>query len=271
MNHSSRIIFLVSSIIAGCSMPQPPTPLVRKGHEIAIAGEFFDIGTKVILWNDPGGLSGYDHSNFAERDSVTQAPWDLKRVREAIDQFVIHYDGSGSSADCFRVLNDRGLSVHFMLDTDGTIYQMLDVKERAWHATKANSRSVGVEIANVGAFPVDQSERLEQWYQSHSVEPMLQEAVVGEIQGQKLRMYDLTARQYEALIKLTAGLCRALPRIACTYPRSNAILTDSEFEAFHGVLGHYHIQLDKIDPGPAFQWDRVIDGARAILRTKSTN
>ena len=40
-----------------------------------------------------------------------------------------------------------------MLDLDGTIYQTLDLKERAWHATTSNSRSVGIEIANIGAYP----------------------------------------------------------------------------------------------------------------------
>jgi len=39
-------------------------------------------------------------------------------------------------SQCFKVLHDhRDLSVHFMLDLDGTIYQTLDLKERAWHAT----------------------------------------------------------------------------------------------------------------------------------------
>jgi N-acetyl-anhydromuramyl-L-alanine amidase AmpD len=37
-----------------------------------------------------------------------------------------------------------------MLDLDGTIYQTLDLKERASHATIANSRSIGIEIANMG-------------------------------------------------------------------------------------------------------------------------
>ena len=39
-----------------------------------------------------------------------------------------------------------------MLDLDGTIYQTLDLKEGAWHATDANGRSIGIEIANIGAF-----------------------------------------------------------------------------------------------------------------------
>jgi len=32
------------------------------------------------------------------------------------------------------------------------------------------------------------------------------------------------------------------------------------------VLGHYHIQTNKNDPGPAFQFDLVIDGARRLLQ-----
>ena len=31
------------------------------------------------------------------------------------------------------------------------------------------------------------------------------------------------------------------------------------------MLGHFHVQRNKQDPGPAFQWDRVIDGARKLM------
>lgn len=263
------IIFLIGMSLIGCSSPEQPGPFVRKGREIVIAGEFFDVGTKVVLWSDPSGMSGYLKSNFSQRDGKEISAWNLATLRESVDQFVMHYDGCGNSADCFKVLNERGLSIHFMLDTDGTIYQMLDVRERAWHATKANDRSVGVEIANIGAFPLDQSERLEAWYKDRSVQPIVPRPVVGEIQGQRLRMHDLTAAQYDALIKLTAGLCKALPRIECDYPRSDAKLTDAQFQAYRGLIGHYHVQSEKVDPGPAFQWDRVVDGARAILRLQS--
>ena len=53
-----------------------------------------------------------------------------------------------------------------MLDLDGTIYQTLDLKERAWHATTSNDRSIGVEIANIGAFPVNKKNPLAQWYKT---------------------------------------------------------------------------------------------------------
>jgi hypothetical protein len=34
---------------------------------------------------------------------------------------------------------------------------------------------------------------------------------------------------------------------------------------YQGILGHYHVQTDKQDPGPAFQWDTVIMGARKLM------
>jgi N-acetyl-anhydromuramyl-L-alanine amidase AmpD len=244
--------------------------------EIIIAGERFRTGTRIVLWTDPGGFNGYETGgvqHFAERDRTRPGAWDLPMLRETIDQFVIHYDASGSSRRCFEVLQQRNLSVHFMLDTDGTIYQTLDVKERAWHATRANSRSVGIEIANVGAYPVNDSAELDQWYRENPlVHPARSDAVEGIVQGQRYRMYDLTPQQYEALIKLTATLCRELPRITCDYPRdSNGklidhVLTEQQFQAHHGLIGHYHVQSEKIDPGPAFQWDRVVQGARDRMR-----
>ena len=48
-----------------------------------------------------------------------------------------------------------------VLDVDGTIYQTLDVRETCWHATKANPRSIGVEIAQIGAWPPENTAALE--------------------------------------------------------------------------------------------------------------
>ena len=223
--------------------------------------------------------------------------WDLPLLQQVVDQFVIHFDASGTSRQCFEVLHDvRGLSVHFMLDLDGTIYQTLDLKERAWHATTSNARSIGIEIANIGAFPPGSSERVQEWYQPREDGPPLitipdglgdggqrrkgfagrparPELIRGNIQGHDLEQYDFTPEQYRALVRLTAALCRVFPRIKCDYPRDSAgrlvtaKLPDNELQAYAGLLGHYHIQTNKVDPGPAFQWDRVVDGAAALLRT----
>lgn len=226
-------------------------------------------------------------------DRIRGGGWDLPTLQKCVDQFVLHYDVCGTSRQCFRVLHDmRGLSVHFMLDIDGTIYQTLDLKERAWHATTSNDRSIGIEIANIGAYPESQFQSvLAKWYPDEpgrgpTIElpasmgdggvrtpnfvgrPARPDAIRGVIQGRELWMYDLTPQQYDSLIKLTAALCTVFPGIPCDYPRDSAgnlvveKLPDDRLATYHGLLGHYHIQSNKTDPGPAIQWDRLVAEAR---------
>jgi N-acetylmuramoyl-L-alanine amidase len=194
--------------------------------------------------------------------------------------------------------DERDLSVHFLLDLDGTVYQTLDLKERARHATTSNDRSVGVEIANMGAFRVDGKNPFDQWYQTNSAgeifitiprrfgdggirtpnftgHPARNEPVQGTIQGENLVQYDFTPEQYAALTKLTAALCKIFPKIKSRYPvdaQGNLIpqkLPDDKLKNYQGVLGHYHIQTNKVDPGPAFDWERVIGGANKLLAVET--
>ncbi len=223
--------------------------------------------------------------------------WPLELVQEKVDQFVYHYDVAASSKGCFTTLHDnRGLSVHFMLDLDGTIYQTLDVKERAWHASESNSRSVGIEICNIGAYSARERKTLDTYYRkdemgrtryvfpvwaqdsqrtpNFAARPARDQMVVGNVQGNEYHQYDLTPEQYDSLIKLTAALCTVLPRITPDYPRDEQgnlitkVLEDQQWENFHGLMGHYHVQENKQDPGPAFQWDKVINGARKRMGMK---
>lgn len=309
--------------------PEPGTWLPRRGQEMMVAGQLVHVGSPIVLWLDPGGYDAYrvekrftpisesSWESIQDSDSSFASPnrygmrqegltseelerfrgggWDTASLQDQVDQFVLHFDACGTSRRCFQVLHDlRCLSVHFMLDQDGTLYQTLDLKERAWHATTSNSRSVGVEIANIGAFPVEQESKLESWYQkdqSGKVEFVVptwmqpsgyrtegyhafssrNERVRGEIQGRDLVQYDLTDAQYEALIRLTAALCRVFPKMECDFPKDEQgrliteKLNDTRLENYSGILGHYHIQSNKIDPGPAFDWDRLIRGTRQLL------
>jgi len=316
--------------LASCSTaPRPGTFAHRRGDEIVVAGQFVHTGTRVVLWMDPHGYDAYrverrfsplekadwassqaevkglnrpnrysirgDNLSTNELERVRGGGWDLPLLQREVDQFVIHFDVAGTSRQCFKILQDaRGLSVHFMLDLDGTIYQTLDLKERAWHATTSNNRSVGIEIANMGAYPVAAKKALSKWYAKEPDgqvritlppeygdggiltkgfvgHPARPQPIIGNIQGKELIQYDYTPQQYRALIKLTATLCKVLPKIKCDYPKDAAgklitrKLPDAELDAYEGVLGHYHIQTDKVDPGPAFQWDYVIGKANLLL------
>jgi N-acetylmuramoyl-L-alanine amidase len=304
--------------------------LPRRGDEIMVCGQLYHTTTRVVLWTDPGGYDAYrverrfaplEQSGWRATQSSGQAPdlrnpnrfgmrveglseeevertrgggWDLPLLQKVVDQFVIHFDNRGTSKRCFRILHDvRGLSVHFMLDLDGTVYQTLDLKERAQHATIANGRSVGIEVANIGAYPIETADPLKLWYQRDSagririldpdakqqgrhepanvLRPIREEPVSGTIQGKKLHQYDFTAEQYEALARLSATLCALFPKIRCDYPRDSSgvlipqKLADSELARYQGILGHYHVQTNKVDPGPAFQWDKLIDRTKTLM------
>jgi N-acetylmuramoyl-L-alanine amidase len=321
---------LLMLVLAGCkTAPKPGTYAPRRGDEIIVAGQPFHTGTRVVTWMDPGGYDAYrverrfapyqdadwEKSKAAVKDLTTPnrynlrghnlgtndvervrgGGWELPDVQDSVDQFVLHYDVCGTSRQCFKVLHDlRGLSVHFLLDIDGTIYQTLDVKERAWHATTSNSRSVGIEIANMGAWRAGAKNPYADWYATNvsgqvfiklparlgdggvltpnfTGHPARNAPVRGVVQGAEREQWDFTPQQYEALSKLTATLCTALPRIRCDYPRDaqgrliTSKLPDDELASYQGVLGHFHIQTNKIDPGPAFQWDRVINEARRFM------
>jgi len=329
--HAFPFILAVAGLMwfSGCQHT-PGTPAPRTGDEIVVAGQFFHTGTRVVTWMEPGGYDAYRverrFAPLAESDwETTKAKvkgmdtpnrfsmrkgnltpeeierlrgggWDLPTLQRVVDQFVIHYDECGISKQCFAILHDyRDLSVHFMLDIDGTIYQTLDLKERARHATISNDRSVGIEIANMGAHPAKDLPLLQEWYPADAKgnpyikvpeklgdpriytkgfvgRPVRPTPVGGVVQGKELNQFDLTPEQYAALIKLTATLSKVFPKIKCDYPRAadgKVILhklPDDQLAKYQGVLGHFHVQTNKVDPGPAFQWDKVIDGARQLLQ-----
>jgi len=226
-------------------------------------------------------------------DRVAAAGWSRDTLGEQVDLFVLHYDACGTSRTCFQVLHDqRQLSVHFLLDIDGTIYQTLDLQEQAWHARQANPRSIGIEMAQIGCYPVDDPRPLEEWYgigADGGIElslparfgdggvrtpdfrgrPVREDLVVGPIQGESFVQYDFTPEQYAALAKLTSALAEIFPRLRLDAPRDaklrvrTDVLSDAEFASFAGVLGHYHVSVDKRDPGPAFDWGRLLRAARS--------
>lgn len=45
------------------------------------------------------------------------------------------------------------VSAHFVIDRDGTVYQLVDCQDTAWHASQVNSHSIGIEHAAIAATP----------------------------------------------------------------------------------------------------------------------
>lgn len=309
-------------VVVGCDEPEPPPlPAIQPGAEMVVAGHLFAIDAPVVLWSQPGAYNAYaERCHFTPEQVMPSEPadpgaparysqrvprsrslrrkvkadgWTLDHLRDQVDLLVIHFDACGASRQCFKILHDvRGLSAHFLLDLDGTIYQTLDCKERAWHAGFVNDRSIGIEIAHIGAR--SDVKELDKWYAHDAdgwpysifprwmgdpsiltanfiAQPARRDIISGRIHGEKLVQYDFTDQQYESLIKLTAGIVRALPGIPLQAPREKNgkvrtnLLMRNEIDTYSGILGHWHISKGKVDPGPAFDWDRVLGSVEEIL------
>lgn len=85
---------------------------------------------------------------------------------------VIHETTNDRAEDSLNTLTDpvRKVSAHYLIARDGTLYQLVEESQRAWHAgvsywggqTDLNSASVGIELDNSGEedFPAVQIDAL---------------------------------------------------------------------------------------------------------------
>ncbi|MEK6943113.1 MAG: N-acetylmuramoyl-L-alanine amidase [Nanoarchaeota archaeon] len=73
-----------------------------------------------------------------------------QRLSVAVDRIILHHTADSAAQTTFNTLKTRGLSVHYIIDRDGAIYYIVDESLNAWHAEDWNSRSIGIEIVNLG-------------------------------------------------------------------------------------------------------------------------
>jgi N-acetylmuramoyl-L-alanine amidase len=101
-----------------------------------------------------GNILSHPSPNFGPRPQA-------KGQGEAlVTMLVLHYTGMRSADEALeRMCNPRAqVSAHYMVNEDGTILQLVDEDQRAWHAgvsawrdcADINSCSIGVEIVNPG-------------------------------------------------------------------------------------------------------------------------
>jgi N-acetylmuramoyl-L-alanine amidase len=235
------------------------------GSSIIVCGQSYDVGRRVVTWQDDPTFSAYTlHRTDKPAEIYPYAPAkglgamaaryrerrligadrSLSRLQQVLRQFVVHHDGCPSSKTCFQVLhNERGLSVHFLIDNDGTIYQTLDVVDCAFQAAGVNEISVGVELANRGdaiRFPDD--------YHGQ------RDKLTCTIHGHQFLAYSYTKDQLDSMSAIGKTMARLFPNLPQTYPLAgsgDALWTAiADPREYQGWLGHYHVTQQKWDPGP---------------------
>lgn len=97
-----------------------------------------------------GAIKTHTSPNFNER-------------KYPVSMIVLHYTVIPTCEESLARLSDStneagGVSAHYLVDRDGTLYRLVDESKRAWHAglgswaglDDINSRSIGIEIVNIG-------------------------------------------------------------------------------------------------------------------------
>ena len=165
--------------------------------------------------------------------------------------FVNHWDVCLSSESCATVLNRRGISVHFLIDNDGTIFQMLDTQHKAWHAgipnyEGGNPKGIGVEISNAYYL------KYQDWYVKNGFgeRPIQENAWVhGKKKDPFLDFYPVQLDALKALwkaIHIGVGIPLEYPKNTDGYI-DTGLNKDCERGKFNGFCNHYNFIKTKID------------------------
>jgi hypothetical protein len=214
-------------------------PYIAKEKEenfIVHHGNFIPINwSKVVLWSESDGL----------KINKAYTPYFKKRK---INMFVNHWDVCLDSTTCAKVLNRRGVSVHFCIDNDGTIYQLLDINHAAWHASsrKVNHASIGVEIANA------YYQKYQGWYKRKGFgeRPLMESGIV---HGKTLEPFTWF---YPVQIQALKALWQAVHEgvgipYECPLDKNGNTATTTDRKVmsgkFKGFISHYHVTKSKID------------------------
>ncbi len=194
-------------------------------------------------------------------------PEELQLLGETIIQIAIHHDVTLDAVRTFDVLCSRGLSTHFVINHNGALYQFLDIYHNAWATGDNNNRCIAIDMNNpvllelAGADPANPPRQVQK----------------GRVNGSVKVMLAYTEAQYATLIALMRALVTPIrqpdgshwipfPRISqhCFPPiNENGEVVDRLLRNhldYVGFLGHYHCSANKWDPGPAFDWLRVLAG-----------
>ncbi|BAM03989.1 N-acetylmuramoyl-L-alanine amidase [Phycisphaera mikurensis] len=148
-----------------------------------------------------------------------------------VDTVVIHTT-EGSLGGTLSWLQNpvSQVSAHFVIAQNGDLYQMVNSRKRAWHATYYNARSIGVEMVGYAG-------RADTWNDANL-------ATLASV---------LAWSSVEFGIELERPLGNA-------YGDANNTFRGT------GLVGHAQIQpWNKSDPGVFFPWDRVEADARAVV------
>ena len=207
--------------------------------------------TDYIVCNGEAVTIGWDKTINLSHENSKRLPLNCyKSVVEdrTSTMIVTHWDAALSADSCYKILKKREISSHFVIDNDGTIYQMVDTKHVCWHAgiRSVNETSIGIDFTNA------YYTKYQDWYKRRGFgeRPVLQGVKMhGRTLDPFLGYYPVQIEAYKALVK---GLCKHYNiKLECPLDEHGNLLSTVDDTAaegkFEGVVGHYHLTRRKKD------------------------
>jgi N-acetyl-anhydromuramyl-L-alanine amidase AmpD len=211
------------------------------------------------------------------KDGFSGYYYDEKFTKEKV---VLHFTVGHLKGDIYSLSNkSRGhVSTAFVLGRDGTVYQLHSSGAWSYHLGRnalggnavQSKAGIGIEISNYGPL-IKKGNNLETVYSSDSRKDVyctLNDTEQYVKLPKSFRGYQyytaFTNEQYHNLILLLRYLTKTYDIPRKFVPESSRYETTSSGSSnFKGICSHVNFRTDKIDIGPAFDWDRVIAGVTA--------
>ena len=167
-------------------------------------------------------------------------------------------------------LTKQHVSVPFVVGRNGIIYNLFASKYWSYHLgpgamggnTAMSRECIGIEISNIG--PLKKiGDNLVTTYSDTDIYCTLAETQYYTRLNTKYRGFEYfatyTAAQYEAIGKLLRFLCAKynLPKKFLNEPERHEIMTEAGFTNYTGIVSHVNCRKDKVDIGPAFDWNKI--------------
>lgn len=205
------------------------------------------------------------------------------------DRIVLHFTAGQTLGDLKTLTReDYHISTAYVLGRDGTIYRLFSPKQWSFHLgkhvpggnTAHSARSIGIEISNYGW--LEKSGDGLNFSGGHRYCSLDDEKAYHKLPHpfiEKEYYASYTKRQYEGLIILLRYLCKTF-NIEKTFlptdeskeatgnwreiPRYAVFKDKAAADNFKGICSHVNYRKKgKWDIGPAFDWNRVIEGVTA--------
>jgi N-acetyl-anhydromuramyl-L-alanine amidase AmpD len=183
-------------------------------------------------------------------------PEDQYIKKEYLDKkwICLHHTGSSNAKQdiaWWKQTPDK-IATPFIIDRDGSIYQLFDTKYFAWHLglkdfnsilnEQYNAESIGIEIVNLGVLTDSQ------------VATKKFEYITKDFRSGK-HWQKYTDKQYNSLNDLINYLLKLYPKIGKT------VITKEDFDLtvfkIPCIYSHRNVHREKTDVSPAFEFNKI--------------